>query len=130
MHAPVSGSSPYNPVHKIINPYSDEGRHIYFMSDVPHLLKTTRNNWSHSFSHGNTRNLWVYIRLAIYTCMSLCLIMLVLMQINDIHISWKHLVQLYEAKMALGHRSNGLSHCSPQMYLNEFKKKKPHLRPY
>ena len=59
MHAPVSGSSPYNPVHKIMNPYSDEGRHINFMSDVPHLLKTTRNNWSHSFSHGNTRNLWV-----------------------------------------------------------------------
>ena len=27
--------------------------------NVPHLLKTTRNNWSHSFSHGYTRKLCV-----------------------------------------------------------------------
>ena len=34
--------------------------------------------------------------------------MLILIQINDMHISWKQLVQLYEAKMALGLRSSGL----------------------
>ena len=38
MHAPVSGSSPYNPVHKIINPYSDEGRHI-ILCLIPSLME-------------------------------------------------------------------------------------------
>ena len=45
--------------HKARNPYSTEERWVYFMSDVPHLLKTTRNCWSHSFGHGRKRQLWV-----------------------------------------------------------------------
>ena len=45
--------------YKTINPYSDEKRYIYFISDVPHLMKTVRNCWSHSFGHGCTRKLWV-----------------------------------------------------------------------
>ena len=47
--------------YKTPNPYTKEDRHIYFFSDVPHLMKTTRNYWSHSFSHTNTRKLWVRI---------------------------------------------------------------------
>ena len=34
-------------------------RKIYFISDVPHLLKTTRNNLENSHGHMNTRNLHV-----------------------------------------------------------------------
>ena len=46
-------------VHKVCNPYSQEERWMYFFCDVPHLLKTTRNCWSHSFANGHTRELWV-----------------------------------------------------------------------
>ena len=59
LHDVQKTHSPYNPVYKTNNPYTNEERAIYFMSDVPHLVKTTRNNWSHSFSHGRTRKLWV-----------------------------------------------------------------------
>ena len=41
------------------NPYSQDSRDIYFMCDVPHLIKTTRNCWSNSFAHSHTRALWV-----------------------------------------------------------------------
>lgn len=42
------------------NPFTKEDRAVYFFCDVPHLMKTTRNCWSHSSVNG-TRNLWVYI---------------------------------------------------------------------
>ena len=37
----------------------DPTRKIYFMSDVPHLMKTTRNNLENSHGNLNTRNLHV-----------------------------------------------------------------------
>ena len=45
--------------YKIRNPYSVEERYIYFISDVPHLIKTVRNCWSNSFGHSYKRALWV-----------------------------------------------------------------------
>lgn len=51
----VSGS---DMCHKVTNPYTKENRPIFFFSDVPHLMKTTRNCWSHSSTNG-TRSLWV-----------------------------------------------------------------------
>lgn len=39
------------------NPYN-RALNIYFISDVPHLLKTARNCLSNSYSHRNTRSLW------------------------------------------------------------------------
>lgn len=45
-------------IYKSTNIY-EKSRPIYFISDVPHLLKTTRNSWSNSHSHKNSRNLWV-----------------------------------------------------------------------
>lgn len=51
-------SNSTNPLcYKTRNPYSKE-REIFFISDVPHLMKTTRNCWAHSSSKG-TRSLWV-----------------------------------------------------------------------
>ena len=44
--------------YKTPNPYTAENRNIYFFSDVPHLMKTTRNCWLHSSTDGS-RNLWV-----------------------------------------------------------------------
>ena len=44
-------------VYKTVNRYCTT-RNIYFMSDVPHLIKTTRNCWYSSTSSG-TRYMWV-----------------------------------------------------------------------
>ena len=33
-------------VYKVTNPYSEDRRSLYFVSDPPHLLKTIRNRWS------------------------------------------------------------------------------------
>ena len=43
-------------VYKVTNPYTDEPRTIYFMSDPPHLLKTVYNCWANKH-----RQLWVSI---------------------------------------------------------------------
>ena len=49
-------------VYKTPNIYSsDPGDEIYFFSDVPHLVKTTRNCWSNSFAHLWSRALWVNV---------------------------------------------------------------------
>ena len=40
--------------YKMVNPFAEETRYIYFISDPPHLLKTTRNAWSNP-----KRHLWV-----------------------------------------------------------------------
>ena len=52
--------------YKTKNPYTSEDRNIFFMSDPPHLMKTTRNCWSHSHSHGNTRDMWVCFQMCIH----------------------------------------------------------------
>ena len=41
-------------VYKAYNPYADpkEKRPVFFICDPPHLMKTTRNCWSHSSSSG------------------------------------------------------------------------------
>ena len=46
-------------VYKAVNRYSEDKRDIYFMSDVPHLIKTIRNCWSHS-DYGKTRLMQVH----------------------------------------------------------------------
>ena len=49
-------TQPSNPtvLHKVPNPYANDGRMLFFFSDPPHLLKTTRNCWS-----SKARLLWV-----------------------------------------------------------------------
>ena len=56
MHKKV-GQTPGEVVYKPPNPYSSDKRDIYFMPNVPHLIKTTRNCWSNSFAHSNSRAL-------------------------------------------------------------------------
>lgn len=46
-------------VYKTVNVYSPDNRPLFFISDVPHLVKTVRNCWSNSFGHSFTRNLMV-----------------------------------------------------------------------
>ena len=71
-----SSCQPYHPVYKTTNRYSEEERPVFFMSDVPHLLKTTRKNWSHSFAHGCTRKLWVSYNVYQYIMVHLSLLIL------------------------------------------------------
>jgi len=54
-------SSNWAKYYKTINPYSDEPRPLYFISDVPHLMKTTRKFWANCFAHSYSRTLWVSI---------------------------------------------------------------------
>ena len=47
-------SSP--PTYKTPNPYAlSKNQDIYFFCDPPHLLKTTRNDFTNSYSHAKTR---------------------------------------------------------------------------
>ena len=46
------------PVHSTPNPYADDERQLYFISDVPHLLKTARNCFANSGAHRKSRLLW------------------------------------------------------------------------
>ena len=55
MHGTCSDKLTY----KVKNIYADGDRPIFFISDVPHLLKTTRNSWANSYAHSNSRKLWV-----------------------------------------------------------------------
>ena len=55
LHGDAKGECCY----KVPNPYTSENRSVFFVSDVPHLMKTTRNCWSNSFAHSNHRKLWV-----------------------------------------------------------------------
>ena len=43
-------------VYKVKNPSTSEGRPVFFLSDPPHLIKTTRNCWA-----SLKRNLWACI---------------------------------------------------------------------
>ena len=42
-------------VYKTKNIYANNNRNIYFISDPPHLIKTTRNCWSHSHGYSSSR---------------------------------------------------------------------------
>ena len=58
MHKQASGKDG-EVVYKTVNVYSQEKRPLFFISDVPHLIKTVRNCWSNSFAHTQTRTLKV-----------------------------------------------------------------------
>lgn len=58
MHKQASGND-NRVVYKTVNVYSPEKRPLFFISDVPHLIKTVRNCWSNSFAHKHTRTMKV-----------------------------------------------------------------------
>ncbi|XP_035690813.1 uncharacterized protein LOC118425822 [Branchiostoma floridae] len=63
-----------------------ENEKIYFFCDVPHLLKTTRNNFENSGAHSKTRHL----------------------HYNKQPISWQHIIKLYEWDLGLDREAVGL----------------------
>lgn len=58
------------PGYQCPNPFTNDDRRLYFIADVPHLLKTTRNCWSNSYGHSRKRALWVskILTIIIGTC--------------------------------------------------------------
>ena len=82
--------------YRMENVYTDDDRNIYFMSDVPHLLKTTRNCWANSSAHNRSRHLWVS-RILLKAAMKIFYTLFWFLQINGMEISWQHLVRVYEA---------------------------------
>ncbi len=54
-------SSDHTLCYKTCNVYTDEERSVYFLSDPPHLMKTTRNCWSKLGIHG-TRHMQVCVQ--------------------------------------------------------------------
>lgn len=46
-------------VYKTTNPYADEDRPLFFISDPPHLIKTVRNCWANSYGHSWSRKMCV-----------------------------------------------------------------------
>lgn len=98
---------PYHVPYKMPNPYTTEARFIYFISDVPHLIKTTRNCWANSYAHSFKRRLWVSCFLSHdLTCDQDQ--MFLILQINGKDISWQHMIRVYEANRGKATESAGL----------------------
>ena len=57
MHGNGSGLT-----YKVKNIYAADERYIYFISDPPHLVKTIRNCFSHSYGPGSTRQMQVRLQ--------------------------------------------------------------------
>ena len=104
MQGAVAGS---DVCYKTLNPYASDGRCVYFISDVPHLImKTTRNCWSHSFANSNTRKSWVGVQYLRITT----LIFNSSLQINGQDITWQHniIMNLYQMKCSIARESQDL----------------------
>ena len=54
MHKPLDGDAESAVVYRTINIYAKEFRYIFFMADVPHLIKTSRNCLANSGSGWNS----------------------------------------------------------------------------
>ena len=54
----INATDNNNNYYYTVNQFAPE-RHIYFVSDIPHLLKTIRNNLENSHGNKNSRNLHV-----------------------------------------------------------------------
>ena len=83
--------------YKTTNPFRANAQ-IYFFCDAPHLLKTTRNCFSNSFSHSKSRCLMVISLLLnnhSSTAAILCILWCILMQKGGENISWKWIESLY-----------------------------------
>ena len=76
------------PLHKVVNPYSADKRHIFFLSDPPHLIKTIRNCWSNP-----KRCMWVSN--TNFVLLNRVLLLTRCTQNDGKHILWSHLSDLY-----------------------------------
>ena len=81
-----------------------EKRPLFFISDPPHLIKTTRNCWSHSGYNG-TR----LMKVSVCVCNHChCKAHIYLQQVNGKTIEWKHMKDLYDKLSSMTIQSSGL----------------------
>ena len=78
--------------YKTVNLFAPE-RSLYFMSDVPHLLKTIRNNFEKSSFGSKGKHLWVKINPLFRLCI-LCNFKSNFQ--NGQSIVWEHVKKLYQ----------------------------------
>ena len=71
------------------------GSYVYFMADVPHLIKTIRNAW-HNSQSGRSRHLMVRFK----HLMVIIILVAIIYQNNGCEIKWAHLVELAEISAA------------------------------
>ena len=55
--------------YKTTNIFSSDQRPLFFISDVPHLIKTVRNCWANSFAHTRSRTLQVHNSVLLYVAL-------------------------------------------------------------
>ena len=79
--------------YRIANPYTAEKRFLFFISDPPHLIKTTRNCW-------HNRMLWVCFLCHSITVMYYSVFLILSQQNNGKYICWDQLKQFYDMDTA------------------------------
>lgn len=86
-------------LHKVVNPFAQDRRSLYFFADPPYLIKTVRN-----CRNSKCRSMWVCKSVKYYYAATFYA--LFLQQKNGKSISWSHLVALYhrDTKSASGIR--------------------------
>ena len=115
-------------IYKTVNRYCRE-RNIFFISDVPHLMKTTRNCW-YSSSSGGVRYMWVSLCSG---CVDPVIIFLflysffLLSQNNGKHILWEHLHYLYHHTQAESGLYIGRRLTNEHLHLTSYSKMKVNL---
>ena len=84
-------------VYKTRNVYASDERDVYFFSDPPHLIKMTRNCFSHSNRASTSRAMWVSM------CVDTCVCLSVLAK-------WKRLLSFFLCMCyrTMGKRSSGV----------------------
>ena len=91
-------------VYKVNNPFTSEDRQIFFMSDPPHLIKTTRNCWA-----SQKRILWVSKLINNVANGQINVGLLFNFKQNGKEILWKHLIDLYNKCSGASTSTPGLS---------------------
>ena len=87
IHFDMDGGAEKDVCYRVVNPFAESLRYIYFFSDAPHLVKTTRNCLMHSGAGRCTRSMWN----------------------NGLFLMWSHIRDIYNFD-----QESGL-HCLPRL---------------
>ena len=121
-----STTTPY----KAVNPYSYKNQHIYLFCDAPHLLKTTRNCFSNSFSHSqNSSTEGEKLGTVCYNLQHNTLSHFCILQKNGQFISWKAIESLYLSETEKSSPGIRLCHklSSDHIWLNSYTRMRVNL---
>ena len=89
-------------VYKTSIVHASDERDVYFYSDLPHLIKTTRNCFSHSDSASTNRAMWVSMCVnmcAYLQCRLLYTLSAYVLQNNGKEIEWCHMKRRLQIRL-------------------------------